>query len=107
MNSERAATARCASDQPLTANRYPLSPWSVYIVRCADDTLYTGIAIDVSARVAAHNDGRGAKYTRSRRPVALVHVEAVGDRGAALRREHEIKSLDAADKRRLLAQARA
>ena len=68
--------------------------WHVYIVRCADRTLYTGVARDLAARIEAHNEGRGAKYTRSRRPVKLVYQEPAADRSAALRREHAIKRLD-------------
>ena len=81
--------------------------WRVYVVECADGSLYTGIAVDVEARVARHNEGEGARYTRSRRPVRLVHVETAEDRGAALRREHAIKRLPAAEKRRLVGQPRA
>jgi predicted GIY-YIG superfamily endonuclease len=80
--------------------------WHVYIVRCSDSTLYTGIAIDVAARVAAHNRGRGAKYTRSRTPVELVYCEAAESRSAALRREHAIKRLAPAAKHALAAQRR-
>ncbi len=79
------------------------SGWQVYIVECADRSLYTGIAIDVKTRVAQHNNGAGAKYTRSRRPVTLVFSEQADNRGAALRREHEIKQLPAAEKRLLIA----
>ncbi len=67
--------------------------WHVYVVRCADTTLYTGIATDLHARIAQHNAGRGAKYTQSRCPVTLVYQETVANRGAALRREHQIKRL--------------
>src|SRR5918993_1187276 len=55
--------------------------WHVYIVRCADRTLYTGVAKDLPARIAAHNGGRGAKYTRQRLPVKLVYAEPALDRG--------------------------
>jgi putative endonuclease len=65
--------------------------WHVYIVRCADGSLYTGVAKDLDARIAAHNLGRGAKYTRGRRPVELIYAESVADRAAALKRELEIK----------------
>ncbi len=75
--------------------------WTVYIVRCADGTLYTGIAKDLASRIERHNAGRGAKYTRSRLPVELVYCEPAGDRGTALRREHEIRRLAPDDKRRL------
>jgi putative endonuclease len=67
--------------------------WFVYVVRCRDGSLYTGIARDVNARVAQHNQGRGARYTRGRRPVAIVHVERKRSQGSALRREAAIKAL--------------
>ena len=73
----------------------------VYIVRCADGTLYTGYTKDVAARVDVHNTGKGAKYTRSRRPVKLVYQEPAADRSAALRREHAIKRLTRAEKEAL------
>ena len=76
--------------------------WYVYMLRCADDSLYTGIARNVEARLARHNSGKGARYTRSRLPVALVHVEEAAGRGAALRREREIKRLSAGEKRKLV-----
>lgn len=79
--------------------------WHVYILCCADGTLYTGVATDVAARVAAHNAGKGAKYTRGRLPVMLAYSEMVGERGDALRREMAIKRLRADDKRRLIAGA--
>lgn len=66
--------------------------WSVYIVRCADATYYTGIAKDVQARLAKHNSGKGAAYTRTRRPVSLLYREDGLTRSAALVREAEIKS---------------
>jgi putative endonuclease len=80
--------------------------WHVYIVRCADRTLYTGVAKDPKARIAEHNAGRGAKYTRARLPVKLVYREPAADRGAALRREHEIKRLPRDAKRALYARRR-
>ena len=67
--------------------------WSVYIARCADDTLYTGVAKDVPARLAKHNSGKGAAYTRARRPVALAYVEPGFTKGKALSREAAIKAL--------------
>lgn len=81
--------------------------WHVYIVRCRDRTLYTGVAKDLDARVAAHNAGRGAKYTRSRRPVRIVYRETAADRGQALKREHEIKRMTRAAKSALCAAQRA
>jgi putative endonuclease len=73
------------------------------MVRCADHTLYTGVAKDLRARIAAHNEGAGAKYTRQRLPVKLVYSEPAADRGAAQRREREIKGLPRAAKRALCA----
>ena len=78
-------------------------PWHVYLARCADGSLYTGVTTDLEARERAHNRGRGAAYTRSRRPVAIVHAEASPDRGAALRRELAIKRLTRRDKEALVA----
>ena len=70
----------------------------MYILRCGDDTLYTGITNDLPQRVASHNAGTGAKYTRSRLPVDVVYQEHVPDRSAALRRELEIKRLSRQEK---------
>jgi predicted GIY-YIG superfamily endonuclease len=67
--------------------------YSVYIVRCTDDSLYTGISKNVAARVAQHNSGRGAKYTRTRRPVELRYIEAGLTHGEALKKERAIKRL--------------
>ncbi len=75
----------------------------VYILRCGDGSLYTGITNDLSRRLAAHSSGRGAKYTRSRLPVALVWQEAQPDKSAALRRERQIKALSRAEKLQLIA----
>ena len=77
----------------------------VYIVECADGTLYTGWTDDVAKRVAAHNAGRGAKYTRSRRPVVLRYYEEMPDRSSALSREAAIKRLSRAAKQQLIATA--
>ena len=76
--------------------------WHVYILRCADGTLYTGIAKDPARRLREHNAGSGARYTRSRLPVELVYEEKAADHGTALRREHEIKQLSAREKRKLI-----
>ena len=75
-------------------------------MRCADRTLYTGVAKDLAARISAHNDGSGAKYTRSRVPVRLVYRERAADRGAALKRELAIKRLSRAAKQALVARRR-
>lgn len=76
--------------------------WHVYIAECADGSLYTGIARDVAARLNQHNEGNGARYTRSRLPVRLVYVEKAADRAVALRREHAIKQMKAPAKRMLV-----
>ena len=75
----------------------------VYLVRCADGTLYCGWTIDVERRVAAHNAGRASRYTRSRLPVALAWSRPLPDRAAARREEARIKSLPRADKLALIA----
>jgi len=67
--------------------------YTVYILRCTDDTLYTGITNNVPRRLCAHNSGKGAKYTRARRPVSLVYEEACESRSQALRRELAIKGM--------------
>ncbi len=74
----------------------------VYIVRCKDDTLYTGYTRDPEARVAAHNAGKGAKYTAGRLPVTLLYSEACGSRSDALKRERELKRLTRTEKERLI-----
>ncbi|SCZ57707.1 GIY-YIG nuclease family protein [Thiohalomonas denitrificans] len=80
-----------------------MADWHVYIVCCADGTLYTGVARDVERRVAEHNGGpRGARYTRGRRPVELVYREAATDRAAACRREASIKGLSRSQKEALI-----
>ncbi|HEY2749177.1 MAG TPA: GIY-YIG nuclease family protein [Polyangia bacterium] len=71
--------------------------WQVYLLRCADDTLYCGCTNDLERRLAAHARGR-VKYTRGRLPVALAHVERVADKSAALRREWQWKQLSRAEK---------
>jgi putative endonuclease len=86
--------------------------WTVYVVRCADDTLYCGITNDLAARLAAHDAGKGAKYTRGRGPLQLIATRRCRDKGVALRIEHAVKQLDrraklALDAVRLAAIARA
>lgn len=76
--------------------------WYVYILRCADGSLYTGIARDVEARLARHAAGRGARYTRGRGPLSLVHTEPAATHGAALRREAEIRRLGREGKEELV-----
>lgn len=74
----------------------------VYILRCADDTLYCGWTTDITARLSAHNAGRGAKYTRSRLPVELAYFEEYDDRHDALSREWHIKRMSREEKMRLV-----
>jgi len=74
----------------------------VYVLECADGTFYTGYTTDVQRRVAEHDAGEGAKYTRGRTPVEVVHVETYASRSAAQRREHEIKTLSRAKKAALV-----
>ena len=76
--------------------------WTVYLARCSDGTLYTGITTDPVRRIAEHNSGSGAAYTRARRPVSLVYWETVSDRSGALRREHAIRRLSRREKEALL-----
>ena len=73
-----------------------------YILRCADGSLYTGWTNDLEKRLKAHNSGRGAKYTRARRPVELVWYEAFADKIAAQRREYAVKQLTRAEKLQLI-----
>ncbi len=75
--------------------------WWVYLLRCADGTLYTGMAADVQQRLQAHRSGRGAKYTRGRLPVELAYQEECASRSAALRREAAIKRLRRGEKLKL------
>ncbi|MCM2343173.1 MAG: GIY-YIG nuclease family protein [Alphaproteobacteria bacterium] len=75
--------------------------WTVYILRCADDTLYTGITSDLPRRLAQHESGKGAKYLRGRTPLTLVHQEQWPDKSSALKREIEIKGLDRISKQAL------
>ena len=79
------------------------SAWYIYILQCADNTLYTGVATDINARLATHNAGKGAKYTRGRLPAILLYQESAENRSAALQREHAIKKMRAAEKRQLIA----
>ena len=80
------------------------SAWTVYILRCADGSLYTGITRDVARRVKEHNSNRllAARYTRSRRPVVLVYQERAATRSAACKREYRIKRMARGDKLKLV-----
>lgn len=76
-------------------------PWFVYLIECRDGSIYTGIAIDVGARYAAHRSGKGARYTRSHPPRRLLAVIEYPDRSAASKAEYRIKRLSPRDKRDL------
>ena len=86
--------------------RAPPRGWRVYVLRCADATLYTGVTNDLAARVARHQAGKGARYTRARLPVELVYSERARDRGAALRREAQLKRLSRREKLEVITRAR-
>ena len=76
--------------------------WVVYILKCADDTLYTGITNDLAVRIAAHSEGTGAKYTKGRGPFEIAYVENCEDRSHASSREFAIKKLSRAAKLALI-----
>ena len=76
--------------------------WFVYMVRCADGSLYTGVTTDLQRRVAEHNSDKAARYTRSRQPVTLVYQESAASRSLACQREAAIKQLKKRDKEALL-----
>lgn len=78
------------------------SVWYLYILRCRDDTLYTGITTDVEKRLEAHSSGRGAKYTRGRGPLELVYRETCGTHSDALKRELAVKRMTRAEKQALI-----
>ena len=84
----------------------PESGWFLYVLRCGDDSLYTGITTDLDRRVQQHNDGVGARCTRSRRPVRLVYWEPHPDRASASRREYQVKHLSRAAKEQLVLNSR-
>ena len=76
--------------------------WYLYILRCKDDSLYTGITTDVEKRLEAHRTGKGAKYTRGRGPLELVYREECSNHSGALRREMEVKSMSREEKLKLI-----
>ena len=80
------------------------STWKLYMLRCRDGSLYTGITTDVEKRLEAHRSGKGAKYTRGRGPLELVYQEECGDHSTALKREIEIKALTREEKLNLIGQ---
>ena len=76
----------------------PARRWHLYILKCSDGTLYTGITNDLARREAQHNDGTASRYTRSRRPVRIVHREPCRNRSYALKKEYAVKSLSRPEK---------
>jgi putative endonuclease len=80
--------------------------WSVYVLRCGDGTLYCGIALDVAARLARHEAGKGARYTRGRGPLTLLRATRCRSQGEALRVERAVKALSRPDKEQLVARER-
>ena len=76
--------------------------WFLYILRCGDGSLYTGITTDVEARLAQHRAGKGAKYTRGRGPLEVFYTEECGDHSMALKRELAVKALPREEKERMI-----
>ncbi|MCL4298152.1 MAG: GIY-YIG nuclease family protein [Anaerolineae bacterium] len=89
------------NDKQSAVSRRPSAVY-VYMVECADQTLYTGWTTDITRRLKAHNTGRGARYTQQRGPVRLVYLEELPDRRTALKRELQIKRMPRADKLKLI-----
>ena len=85
----------------------PQAPWYLYLIECNDGSIYTGIAVDVAARYAAHLAGKGARYTRMHPPLRLLASVEYADHSSALKAEYRIKQLTAAAKRRYLAELSA
>ncbi|MDV3244930.1 MAG: GIY-YIG nuclease family protein, partial [Nitrososphaerales archaeon] len=105
LGARRLASSDPADDLSAPASNAPVAKSSlrhhVYIVECSDGSLYTGYTTDPARRIAEHNRGSAARYTRTRRPVKLVYLEEVADRAGALRREARIKKLGKNEKLRL------
>lgn len=81
--------------------------WYLYILRCGDGSLYTGITTDVSARFEAHQKGKGAKYTRGRGPLELVYTEKCENHSQTLKREIAVKTLQREEKEKLIRESKA
>lgn len=76
--------------------------WFLYIIKCADGTLYTGVTTDIERRLREHNSGKGGKYTRTRTPVILVHSEVYQTRAKAMSREAQLKGWTKSEKKALI-----
>ena len=79
-----------------------MKQWCVYILRCGDGTLYTGIALDAQKRLLVHQRGKGAKYTRGRGPLKLVYTETCANHSDALKRELEVKAMTREEKEKMI-----
>jgi len=79
-----------------------MATWTLYILKCSDSSLYTGITTDLDKRLKWHGEGKASKYTRSKRPVRLVHTETFSDESSVRKREAEVKNLSRQDKLKLL-----
>lgn len=82
--------------------KYKAKKYYTYIIECADGTYYTGYTTDVKRRVMEHNQGKGAKYTRARKPVTLLYYEEYRSRSRAMKREYEIKNLSRKEKEKII-----
>jgi predicted GIY-YIG superfamily endonuclease len=91
----------------MPVSQVPSSPWLVYLLRCGDGSLYTGITNNLEKRLKAHAAGKASRYTRGRLPVRLIYCESQPSKSAALRREAAIKKLRPAAKERLLVDGQA
>ena len=98
----RAMEAKAAKKNPRKSVAEPAAVWRLYILECGDGTLYTGVTNDVDRRVRQHQEGKGARYTRTHGPVALVYKEECGTRSQALSRECAVKSLPRRRKEELI-----
>ncbi len=109
MSGAAGGRAACAKRRESPSAGAASESWNVYIVRCADGSLYTGIAKNVPRRVGEHNSSsaRAARYTRGRRPVTLAYRESAATRSMAGRREHQIKRMSRREKEALIAGFRA
>ena len=99
---EESACEEAASEKVACEDAAEDKSCYMYIVRCRDDSLYTGWTNHLAERVAAHNAGKGARYTKSRRPVELVYYEAFGTKEEAMSREFHVKMLTRAEKLKLI-----
>jgi len=95
------------SDNARQLTSYPPMPWFLYLIECADGSLYTGIATDVEARFSAHASGKGARYTRAKKPLRVLASFELEGKSAALRAEYRVKRLSAPQKRALIAGERS